>query len=345
VGEAPLFISVVVPVRNEERYLRECLASLLSQRFEARRYEVIVVDGESTDCTRQIVAEFAAGRPNLRLVANPGRIVSCGRNVGIGEARGEVVAFVEGHAWVETDFLTVIEEAFGDPRVLCLGRSVEQCLPGDSAVQQATGLLRKSRLGRNPHSLRFGAGEAGFVDPASVATVYRREVFARAGLFDESLTTNEDVEFNWRAREAGIMAWRTPGLRYFLHPRDRVRGFVRQMFRYGYGKALLVRLHRRAFRAAYAAPTALLASALAGALIPPARLALVPLGLYLLLAAAGAIRGRRYLGLRLLLSLLMVVGFGAGFACGLVGPRAMAHAGAGRSRAGAGEPTQERSSP
>jgi hypothetical protein len=117
------------------------------------------------------------------------------------------------------------------------------------------------------------------------------------------------------------------------------------MFRYGYGKALLVRLHRRAFRAAYAAPTALLATALAGALIPPARLALVPFGLYSLLAAAGAIRGRRYLGLRLLLSLLMVVGFGAGFACGLVGPRAMAHAGTGRSRAGAGEPTQERSSP
>jgi glycosyltransferase involved in cell wall biosynthesis len=343
VGEAPLFISVVVPVRNEERYLRECLASLLSQRFEARRYEVIVVDGESTDRTRQIVAEFAAGRPNLRLVANPGRIVSCGRNVGIGEARGEVVAFVEGHAWVETDFLTVIEEAFGDPRVLCLGRSVEQCLPGDSAVQQATGLLRKSRLGRNPHSLRFSAGEVSFVDPASVATVYRREVFARAGLFDESLTTNEDVELNWRVRAAGIMALRTPGLRYFLHPRDSLRGFLRQMFRYGYGKALLVRLHRRAFRAAYAAPTMVLAAALAGALIPAARLALVPLSLYLLLATAGALYGGRYLGLRLLLSLLMVTGFGAGFACGLVGPRAMARPGRGRSPAVT--PRRERSSP
>jgi glycosyltransferase involved in cell wall biosynthesis len=51
-------ISVVVPVRNEERYLRECLASLMSQRFDPRRYEVLVVDGESTDGTGDIAAEF-----------------------------------------------------------------------------------------------------------------------------------------------------------------------------------------------------------------------------------------------------------------------------------------------
>ncbi len=257
-------VSIVLPVRNEQRYLRECLLSLVHQDCDPQLYEIVVVDGESNDRTTAIIAELLESSSRLRVLPNPGRTVSCGRNVGIRGARGRIVAFMEGHAFVNPDLVSVIAHAFADEHVLCLGRYVEQHLPGDNAVQQATGLLRKSPLGRNPHSRRFTHGGGGFVDPLSVATVYRREVFDRVGLFDEAFTTNEDVELNWRVREAGIKALQVPGLVYNLHPRATLGGFLKQMYRYGYGKALLVRKHppRSAWHMLY----------------PPAYLCLRPLG-------------------------------------------------------------------
>ena len=132
VAEARLpTISVVVPARNEEAYLRECLSSLLPQDCSPASYEVIVVDGMSDDAAPQIVADLAAQHPHLRSVPNPRRIVSAGRNVGIREARGDVIAFVEGHAFVRPDFITVIGRAMADPRVHCLGRLAEQQIPVD----------------------------------------------------------------------------------------------------------------------------------------------------------------------------------------------------------------------
>lgn len=325
-------ISVVVPVLNERHYLPECLASLLSQDYEPARWELLVVDGGSDDGTAQIAAQTAACHPQVRVLPNPERLVSCGRNVGIRHARGKIIAFVEGHAFVEPGFLATIERGFARDEVQCLGRWVEQQIDGDTSIQQATGLLRKSLLGRNPHSLRFTSGELASADPLTIATVYRRQVFDKVGLFDETLATNEDVELNWRVREAGLRALRPPGLRYHLHPRATVRGFLKQMYRYGYGKALLVRKHARAFRPAYAAPTGVLAFALVGAVWSLARVCLLPLLAYVALSACTAlarpVRGAHgYPCLRILLSLAMLTGFGAGFAMGLLGPRSRARRG------------------
>ena len=329
-GTGGLFISVVVPVRNEQRYLAECLRSLLSQSYDPHGYEVIVVDGESDDETRSIAASLASAHPNLRIASNPRRIVSCGRNIGIKLARGDVIAFVEGHALVEPDFLATASDCLARTGALCLGRYVEQCIPGDGSVQQATGLFRKSRIGRNPHSRRFARSAEEFVDPLSVATVYRRSIFSRVGFFDETLTTNEDVEFNWRVSRAGIKAFYSPGLRYCLHARNTLTGFLRQIFRYGCGKALFVRKHPRAFRPAYALPTIGVAALVVSPLLnwPAGGLAALPTAAYLGLAAGAALagadsEGRRHSGLRVVLSALMWLGFGAGFGYGLLGPKSM----------------------
>ncbi len=321
-------VSIVVPVRNEERHLAACIASLVAQDRDPGRYEVLVVDGESTDRTLQIAGEAASRHPQVRVMANPGRTVACGRNLGLAHARGEVVAFVEGHARVGPAFVGLIERAFQRDGVSCLGRTVEQHLPGGNAVQKATGLLRKSRLGRNPHSLRFGGADGRLVDPLTVATVYHRSVFERVGTFDEALTTNEDVEFNWRVRALGIRALHVRGLIYYLQPRGTIGGFAQQMFRYGYGKALFVRRHPRAFRIAYAAPSLALLLSIAGIALGEARVLLVPILAYLLLSGMAALRrprggGHPYRGLRLLLSLLMLVCFGAGFVLGAVGRSSM----------------------
>ena len=92
------FVSVVIPVFNEERYIEACLASVLDQDYPADRYEVIVADGGSTDRTRAIVESTSVLHPNVRLIDNPGRTQAHGLNLAILASRGEFIARQDGHA-------------------------------------------------------------------------------------------------------------------------------------------------------------------------------------------------------------------------------------------------------
>src|SRR5262249_57464256 len=89
------FVSVVVPVLNESRFIEATVRSLLEQDYDAGRFEVIVVDGGSTDGTPDIVGRLAAAHPELRLLPNPGRLSSAGRNVGVRAARGDLIVIVD----------------------------------------------------------------------------------------------------------------------------------------------------------------------------------------------------------------------------------------------------------
>src|SRR5438105_3317155 len=107
------FISVMVPVRNEERFIAPTLLQLLEQRYPADRFEVLVADGNSTDATREIVANLQRRHPNLRLLPNPGRWSSSGRNVALQEAEGDLFVLVDGHCEIGSpNYLHEVAEAF-----------------------------------------------------------------------------------------------------------------------------------------------------------------------------------------------------------------------------------------
>lgn len=319
-------ISVVVPVLNEERYIRECLGSLVAQDYPRGSYEIVVADGGSSDLTRELVTELAGRYGNIRLVDNPGRIVSCGRNVGIRESRGDVVVIVEGHARVAPDFLSHISRLLADTGASCLGRYVESMIEGDSYLQRAIGLVRKSVLGRNVHSLRFSVVSEQWVSPQSVATIYRRSLLDSLGLYDEEMDTNEDVELNYRVERMGVRAYMSPRICYWLHPRSSLVGLFRQAFRYGQGKRLLVRKHPAACRLSYSVPSAFVLAV--GASLPLAlweascRLPLAAvLGVYAAAVATASVmlavrHGFRYLPAVPMLFPVMHTAFGLGYLVG-----------------------------
>jgi glycosyltransferase involved in cell wall biosynthesis len=311
-------ISICIACRNEERYIEECLASVLSMDYPSDRYEVVLADGRSTDATRDIIQRRVPPHgPRFTIVDNPAGGVAAGRNAALQAAEGDCIVFLEGHAWLAPDFLSQVSELLARTGALCLGRRVEQDIPGDTPFQRASGRVRASRFGRNPHSLRFGERQEGWVDPTTVATVYRKQVFEQFGIFDESFATNEDVEFNWRLARAGVKACQSPVLTYHLHPRDTWWGLVRQMYRYGRGKAQFVRKHPEAMRVGYALPSLALALAVgiaaASTWYPPVALALVPGAL-----ACSSTHGGRPSLRALAIRCGMVVGFGWGFARELV---------------------------
>ncbi|GAF76983.1 unnamed protein product, partial [marine sediment metagenome] len=94
---APL-VSIVIPMRNEEDYIQDCLESIFASTYPPNRLEVIVADGRSGDDSCRLVMALQQQHPNLRLVDNPGKVTPVGLNVGIREAKGSVVVIFGAHA-------------------------------------------------------------------------------------------------------------------------------------------------------------------------------------------------------------------------------------------------------
>jgi succinoglycan biosynthesis protein ExoA len=261
------FLSIVVPVLNEERAIAPTLRQLLEQSYPADRFEVLVADGGSTDATREIVANLQRKYSNLRLLDNPGRWSSAGRNVAVRAARGDIVILVDGHCdLANPDYLWEMALAFERSGADCVGRPQPLDVSEASPLQQTIAAARGSLLGHHPASFVY-ADEECFVPPESVAIAYRREVFARVGLFDESFDACEDVEFNHRVAQAGLRCWFTPRVTAHYQPRTTYAGLWKQLVRYGRGRVRLMRKHPETFTWPGFVPAAFVAGLLLGPLL------------------------------------------------------------------------------
>ncbi len=261
-----LFISVVVPVRNEARFIERTLESLLSQEYDPARFEILVVDGGSGDGTPDIVANMARNHPNLRLFHNARRLSSAARNIGVRNSRGEVILVVDGHCELtDRQHFRRLASAFTRSNADCIGRPQPLNVAGATTLQRAIAAARSSRLGHLPASFIYSSSER-FVPAKSVAVAYRREVFDRVGYFDETFDACEDVEFNHRIDLAGLKCFFTPEVAVHYAPRNTLRGLFRQLFRYGRGRARLLRKHPETFSASSLVPGLFVAGVLLGPL-------------------------------------------------------------------------------
>ncbi len=260
----------------------------------------LVVDGRSTDGTRAIAGSLAAVHPQVRVLDNPGRLSSAARNVGVRQARGELIVIVDGHCELDgRDHLRNLAGAFRRSGADCLGRPQPLDVTGASALQRAIAAARSSWLGHHPDSFIYASDER-FVPAKSVAVAYRRGVFDRVGGFDERFDACEDVELNHRIDRAGLRCFFTPAVRVRYFPRSSLRGLFRQMARYGRGRVRLLRKHPETFSAGAFIPAAWLVGLLAGPLLalawPPlwwAYIAGVTLYLAAVLTTSAAIAARR----------------------------------------------------
>jgi glycosyltransferase involved in cell wall biosynthesis len=249
-----------MPVRNEARYIERCLYSLAAQDYPRDKFEVLVIDGQSTDHTKQAVTRFASeSTVDVRLLQNPRLLPAPALNIGLAEARGDVIVRIDGHAAVAPDFLRSSVEALWQTRADCVGGVIES--EGDTPLGETIALAMSSRFGVGGAAFRIG-GEG----PADTVAfgAYRREVFDRIGNFTEDIDKGEDDEFNYRLLDAGGTIMLMPQIRSRYTVRDDLPGLFRQYF--GYGKAkpqVLARHPLQARPRQFAAP--LLVVGLAGA--------------------------------------------------------------------------------
>ncbi len=286
-----LFISVIVPILNEEEFIAQTLDGLLEQDYPEEAFEILVVDGESTDGTCEIVKRYVAKHANVKLLSNPKKWSSAARNVGINASSGDVVIVVDGHCqFFDNQYLRNVEAAFRRPNIDCLGRPQPLDVSDGNLLQEGIALARASRLGHHPDSFIYASQEQ--VVPAhSVGVAYRKSVFDKVGGFDESFDACEDVELNHRVDKAGLSCLLVPNIRLRYYPRASLRGLFRQMARYGRGRVRLLRKHADTFSITSLMPAMFLAFLIFGgiamSLVPMLRIPYFAVaGIYLVVVLA-----------------------------------------------------------
>ena len=279
-------VSVVMPVRNEERSVAGAITSVLSQ--SETDLELLVVDGDSTDATLREVERIAAVEPRVRILHNPQRTIPHALNLGLAAARGRYLARVDAHAAVNDTYLERgVTTLDADPDVAAVGGRRIGVAASASGVAAATALSSKFGVG---DSINHYALTAQDTDHASFG-VFRVDVLRAVGGWDVNLPVNEDVDIDHRIMAAGHRIRFDPQMCIFWHVRESLPALGRQYRRYGRGKAAMVRKNgRSAVRVRHLAPPALVVG-LAGAAVATAA-GFWPVGLLLAgpyaLAVAGA---------------------------------------------------------
>ncbi len=280
-AENSICVSVIVPVYNEERYIERCMDSLLAQSYPREKMEWIVIDGNSTDRTREILSRYAERAP-LRVLINEKRTAPVSLNMGIREAKGKYIIRFDAHASFPPDYIESCVRCLETVEADNVGGCVET--EAEGFVGAAIAKLLSSRFGVGGSSFRVGAG-AGYVDTVPFGA-FRREVFDRIGLFREDLPRSEDNDINARIIESGGKVYLSDSIRSVYYCRDSVGALLRQALQNGNALFHTLRRNPRAMRLRHFVPFGFLLSLIAlpllGLAFPPARwLLYAELGVYL----------------------------------------------------------------
>ncbi len=317
-------VSVIVPMRNEEAFIGKCLTSVAEQDYPAELLEVLVIDGRSTDRSREIVSAMRAEVPGLHLLDNERKVAPVAFNIGINNARGEILTIISAHCYLAPDYISRCAEYLAKTGAECVGGPIESI--GETRTAKAIALAMSSPFGVGDALFRHSQ-RAQYVDTLAFGA-YRRDVFDRVGLFDEELIGNEDDEFNYRLRRYGGKLFLTPAIKSFYHSRASLRALWEQYFNYGFGKVRVVRKHPGLVRLRHLMPAVFVASLMIAALLGlfnPLFVLLfaVIVGSYLSLSFLFSLRialkkGWQYLPVLPLAFACLHVAYGAGFLMGLV---------------------------
>ncbi|MBM4465158.1 MAG: glycosyltransferase family 2 protein [Chloroflexi bacterium] len=238
------FVSVVIPVRNEEEFIARCLQAVVDQDYPHDSMEILVVDGGSEDRSREIVTEFSSKYPMVRLLDNPLLSAPAGLNLGIREARGDVIVRVDGHCLLEPDYVSLCVRCLRETGADNVGGLIRAV--GRSYVEQVIALAINSFFGSGGSKFHY-ASEEQYADTVYLGA-FPRHVFDRVGLFNERLMRNQDYELNYRIRAAGGKIFLSPAIRSSYYGRSTLGELWQQYFQYGFWKPEVLHMHPRSVR-------------------------------------------------------------------------------------------------
>lgn len=251
-------VSVIMPILNEERHLRDAVASVLSQDYPGE-LEVVLAIGPSEDATLEVAEALAAQDDRVVIVRNPSGRTPDGLNAAIAGSRHEVVVRMDGHGELSKGYLATAVRVLEETGAANVGGVM--LAEGITDFEKAVAVAMRSPLGVGGARFHIG-GEAGPATSVFLG-VFRRDWLRRVGGYDGTYARAQDWEMNYRIRQLGGVVWFTPELTVTYRPRPDLRALARQYYRTGQWRRRVAQQHPTSLNYRYLAPpTALVAVAL-----------------------------------------------------------------------------------
>lgn len=232
------FISVICPTYNEEKFIDECICSVLKQDYPKESLEVLFVDGGSEDKTRDIILSYVDKYPFIRILDNPFRYAPHALNIGIRNCRGEVVVRIDAHCKYPSCYLSVLVSRLQELGADNVGAVLNTLPANNTDLCKAMAIVCSHSFGVGNSVCRVGTDKEERVDTVPFGC-FRREVFDRIGFFDEELIRNQDDEFNARIIQSGGKIYIIPSLVIDYTLRDKVSKLMKMYYQYGLFKPLV----------------------------------------------------------------------------------------------------------
>lgn len=230
-----MMLSVICPVFNEAPYINE-IVQFFNCAYPIKK-ELIFIDGQSTDGTRDLIYTAQQSNSNIILLNNPHRIVPYALNLAIPVCKADIIVRVDAHSKYALDYFIKILETF---------KTIDADIVGGPTRTAFTGCVQEAIA----HAIctRFAVGDSkvhdihyvGYTDSVTFGA-WRKSIFDKIGLFDTDLKRNQDDEFHYRAKSFGFKIYQNPDIKLYYYPRDTIKGLFRQYFEYGFYKPLVLK--------------------------------------------------------------------------------------------------------
>jgi glycosyltransferase involved in cell wall biosynthesis len=279
-------VSVILPILNEERDLRESVSAILAQNYHGD-LEVILALGPSIDRTNAIANELAAADSRVVLVDNPTGRTANGLNAAIAKSKYPIISRIDGHSEISPTYLSDATELLNKTGAVNVGGIMAAV--GKTKFEKTVATAMRSPLGVGSSRFHVG-GVAGPADTVYLGT-FKKSALLEVGGYDERFTRAQDWELNFRLRKNGGVIWFDPSLVVTYRPRSTIKALAKQYFQYGTWRRAVSRSHKGSVNLRYLAPPTALAiniiSLVLGLVISPAFL--IPLATYLILIFLGSL--------------------------------------------------------
>jgi len=226
-------VSVIIPCLNEEKYIKDCLESLTNNGFSQSDMELLVVDGGSSDGTLQIIELLQKEYDFIRVISNPKKRTPFALNLGIQNATKGYILIAGAHAVYPKHYIEKLYNLIQKPEIDVAGGSIETKVKNRNTKTDAIKFVLSHKFGVGNSMFRVGAKELLEVDTVPFG-LYKKEVFDKAGIYNEKLIRNHDIELSRRIQHNGFHIWMEPELRVTYFARETFSGLARNNYGNGF---------------------------------------------------------------------------------------------------------------
>jgi len=249
------WLATVLPVLNEEEHIEACLQSLLQQTLPAEEHIIIVLDGGSSDATKEIIRTIQEGLkakqcPEIHLFDNPGRFVPHARNLALQQLPDSITHVLEfnGHIEVVPNHLFELKTAWNrlekeHPKLAGLGCRVVGSEAEQGMIESIIDSTLTSPLGGSTGQFSTFDEEGPTNVPAFA--LHRRTALEAIGGWDESFLTSQDSDLSMRLVKAGFTLFRTPDIVVKMRRRTSFKSWFLMSHRYGFWRTKVLLKHPR----------------------------------------------------------------------------------------------------